>query len=142
MKTLAVRVEKQNQNGMLIANFLAKHPKVRKVFYPGLPSHPQHNLAKSQMKDFGGMVTFELAGGLAAATKVIDNFKMILNATSLGGVESLASLPVLTSHYGFSKEDLKKADVSTGMIRLSCGIEDTPDLISDLKQALNKLKSA
>ncbi len=140
MKTLAVRVEKQNQNGMLVANFLAKHPKVKGVFYPGLPSHPQHNLAKSQMKSFGGMVTFELAGGLAAATKVIDNFKLILNASSLGSVESLASLPVLTSHYGFSKEDLKKADVSTGMVRISCGIEDTVDLISDLKQALNKLK--
>ncbi|HKZ21671.1 MAG TPA: PLP-dependent transferase, partial [candidate division Zixibacteria bacterium] len=139
-KTLALRVEKQNQNGMAVAQFLQKHPKVKRVFHPGLPSHPQYNLAKSQMKSFGGMVTFELAGGLAAATKVIDNFKLILNATSLGGVESLASLPVLTSHYGFSKEDLKKADVSTGMVRISCGIEDTPDLISDLKQALNKLK--
>ena len=92
------------------------------------------------MQGFGGMITLEVGGGLKGATKVIDSFKLILNASSLGGVQSLASLPVLTSHYGFSKEDLKKADVSTGMVRLSCGIEDTPDLISDLKQALNKLK--
>lgn len=140
MKTLAVRVEKQNQNAFELAKFLAKHPKVKRVFYPGLPTHPQHNLAKSQMKGFGGMVTFEVSGGLAAATKVIDNFKLILNASSLGSVESLASLPVLTSHYGFTKEDLQKADVTSGMIRLSCGIEETPDLISDLKQTLNKLK--
>lgn len=140
MKTLAVRVEKQNQNGMAVAKFLEKNPKVKRVFYPGLPSHPQYNLAKSQMKDFGGMVTFEVGAGLKGATKVIDSFKLILNASSLGSVESLASLPILTSHYGFSKEDLKKTDVTSGMIRLSCGIEETPDLISDLKQALNKLK--
>jgi len=140
MKTLALRVEKQNQNGMAIAKFLEKHPKIKRVYYPGLPSHPQHKLAASQMQGFGGMITLEVGGGLKGATKVIDSFKLILNASSLGGVQSLASLPVLTSHYGFSKEDLKKADVSTGMVRLSCGIEDTPDLISDLKQALNKLK--
>ena len=140
MKTLAVRVEKQNQNGMAVASFLAKHPKVKRAFYPGLSSHPQHTLAKTQMRGFGGMVTFEVGGGLAAATKVVDNFKLILNASSLGSVESLASLPVLTSHYGFSKEELQKADVTSGMIRLSCGIEETPDLISDLKQALNQLK--
>ncbi len=140
MKTLAVRVEKQNQNGLALAKFLQKHPKVRKVFYPGLSSHPQHRLAKSQMKSFGGMVTFEVRGGLKAATKVIDSFKLILNAASLGGVESLASLPVLTSHYGFSKKDLKKADVREGMIRISCGIEEAQDLILDIKQALNKLK--
>ncbi len=140
MKTLAVRVEKQNQNGLTLANFLRKHPKVKKVFYPGLSSHPQHHLAKSQMDGFGGMVTFEVSGGLKAATKVIDSFKLILNAASLGGVESLASLPVLTSHYGFSPEDLKKADVTEGMIRISCGIEESQDIISDLKQALNQLK--
>jgi len=140
MKTLAVRVEKQNQNGIALAKFLEKHPKVKRVCYPGLPSHPQHKLAKSQMKGFGGMVTFEVGGGLKGATRVIDSFKLILNASSLGSVESLASLPILTSHYGFSKEDLKKADVTSGMIRLSCGIEETPDLLSDLKQALNKLK--
>lgn len=140
MKTLAVRVEKQNQNGLALAKFLEKHPKVKNVFYPGLSSHPQHGLAKSQMDGFGGMVTFEVAGGLRSATKVIDNLKLILNAASLGGVESLASLPVLTSHYSFSPEDLKKADVTEGMIRISCGIEESQDLISDLRQALNKLK--
>lgn len=139
LKTLSIRVEKQNQNGMKIAKFLSKHPKVKKVFYPGLPSHPQHQLAKSQMKGFGGMVCFEVLD-LKKAIKVMDNLKLFLNATSLGGVESLASIPVLTSHYGFSEKELKRAGVLPGMIRLSCGIEDGDDLIEDLKNALDKIK--
>lgn len=139
LKTLAIRVEKQNQNGEKISKFLSKHPKIKKVFYPGLPSHPQHQLAKSQMKGFGGMVCFEVSG-LKKAIKVMDNLKLFLNATSLGGVESLASIPVLTSHYGFSEKDLKRAGVVPGMIRLSCGIEDDEDLIEDLKKALDKIK--
>ncbi len=139
LKTLAIRVEKQNQNGEKISKFLSKHPKIKKVFYPGLPSHPQHQLAKSQMKGFGGMVCFEVLD-LKKAIKVMDNLKLFLNATSLGGVESLASIPVLTSHYGFSEKDLKRAGVVPGMIRLSCGIEDGEDLIEDLKQALDKIR--
>jgi len=138
IKTLAIRVEKQNQNGMKIAKFLSKHPRVKKVFYPGLPSHPQHKLAKSQMRGFGGMVCFEVLD-LRSATKVMDNLKLFLNATSLGGVESLASIPVLTSHYGFSEKALKRAGVVPGMVRLSCGIEDGEDLVEDLKQALTKI---
>ena len=139
LKTLAIRVERQNDNGMKVARFLSDHPKVNNVFYPGLPSHPQHKLAKSQMKGFGGMVCFDV-GGLESATKVMDNLKLFLNATSLGGVESLASIPVLTSHYGFKPEDLKRAGVTPGMVRLSCGIEDVFDLIDDLKQALDKIR--
>jgi len=139
LKTLAVRVERQNINGMKVAEFLSKHPKVRKVYYPGLPSHPQHKLAKSQMRGFGGMVCFEV-GDLKKAKKVMDNLKIFLNATSLGGVESLASIPVLTSHYGFSDRELKRAGVVPGMIRLSCGIEDGEDLVDDLKSALGKMR--
>ena len=139
LKTLAIRMERHNQNGMKIAQFLSKHPKIKKIFYPGLPSHPQYRLAKSQMKGFGGMVCFDV-GDLRKATQVMDNLKIFLNAVSLGGVESLASIPVLTSHYRNSKEDLKKADVTSGLIRLSCGIEDRDDLVADLKQALGKLK--
>ena len=92
------------------------------------------------MRGFGGMVCFEVFGGLKEAMKVVDNLKLFINATSLGGVESLASIPVLTSHYGFSQKELKKADVTPGMIRLSCGIEDAGDLMDDLAGALDKLK--
>jgi cystathionine beta-lyase/cystathionine gamma-synthase len=139
LKTLAVRVEKQNENGMKVARFLSSHPEVKKVYYPGLISHPQHKLAKSQMRGFGGMVCFDV-GDLKSAAKVMDSLQLFLNATSLGGVESLASIPVLTSHYGFKPEDLRRADVTPGMIRLSCGIEDGNDLIEDINQALDKIK--
>jgi len=138
LKTLAVRVERQNHNALKVAEFLSTHDKVNQVFYPGLPGHAQHDLAKSQMRGFGGMVCFEVKGGLESATKVIDSFKVFINATSLGGVESLACLPVLTSHYGFDETELERADVTPGMIRLSCGIEDGQDLIEDLIQALKK----
>jgi cystathionine beta-lyase/cystathionine gamma-synthase len=140
LKTLAVRVQRQNENAMKIAQYLSKHDKVIRVFYPGLPGSAQHELAKSQMRGFGGMVCFEVKDGLESATKVIDSLHLFANATSLGGVESLASLPVLTSHYGFDQDELKRADVTTGMVRLSCGIEDAEDLIGDLKQALEKIQ--
>lgn len=138
LKTLSLRVARQNQNALTLAKFLSRHPKVKRVFYPGLASHPQHILAKSQMSGFGGVICFELKGGLRAAVKVIDNFKVILNAASLGGVESLASLPIYTSHFGFSPEELKRADVTSGMIRVSCGIEEQEVLQEDLRQALAK----
>lgn len=139
LKTLAVRVERHNQNGLKVAEFLSGHNKVSQVFYPGLSSHSQHALAKSQMRGFGGMVCFEVKGGLESATRVIDSLKIFINATSLGGVESLASLPVLTSHYGFEDQELARAGVTPGMIRLSCGIEDGDDLVEDLKQGLERL---
>ena len=91
------------------------------------------------MQGFGGMICFEVRGGLKSATKVMDSLKFFINATSLGGVESLASIPVLTSHYGFGQQELEKADVTPGMIRLSCGIEDAEDLVEDLRQALEKV---
>jgi methionine-gamma-lyase len=140
LKTLAIRVQRQNENALQVARYLSGHPKVSRVFYPGLPGFAQHELAKNQMRGFTGMVCFEVKGGLEAATKVIDGFHLFANATSLGGVESLASLPVLTSHYGFEESELKRADVTDGMIRLSCGIEDAQDLIEDLKQGLEKAR--
>jgi len=139
LKTLAVRVDRQNKNALKVAEFLSEHQKVSRVFYPGLANSPHHDMAKSQMRGFGGMVCFEVEGGLDSATKVIDGFKVFVNATSLGGVESLASLPVLTSHWGFDEEELKRADVTPGMVRLSCGIEDEQDLLEDLDQALTKI---
>ena len=138
LKTLAIRVERHNQNASKVTEFLSGHPKVNRVFYPGLSTHIQHTLAKSQMKGFGGMVCFEVKGGLESATKVMDSLKLFINATSLGGVESLASIPVLTSHFGFEEEELERADVTPGMIRLSCGIEDGDDLVEDLRQALDR----
>jgi cystathionine beta-lyase/cystathionine gamma-synthase len=140
LKTLAIRVQRQNDNALQVAQYLSEHPKVSRVFYPGLPSSSQHELAKNQMRGFTGMVCFEIKGGLESATKVIDGFHLFANATSLGGVESLASLPVLTSHYGFEESELKRADVTDGMIRLSCGIEDAEDLMEDLKQGLEKAR--
>lgn len=138
LKTLGLRVERENQNAFFLAKYLLGHPKVKRVFYPGLVSHPQHRLAKSQMRGFGGVVCFEVKGGLKSAVRVIDSFKVILNAASLGGVESLASLPVYTSHYGFPAEELKRADVTPGMVRISCGIEEKEVLKEDLRQALAK----
>jgi len=139
LKTLTIRVERQNYNAMRIAQYFAKHPKIKKVYYPGLKNHPQYNLAKKQMKGFGGVVTLELED-LDSTLKVLDNLKIIKNAVSLGGVESLASIPVFSSHYGLDEEVLKKSGVTKGMLRLSCGIEDTDDLIQDLDQALKKMR--
>ena len=139
LKTLAIRVEKENQNALKMAQFLSRHPKVKKVYYPGLKDHPQHNLAKKQMKGFGGVVTLELKD-LNTTLKVLDNLKIIKNAVSLGGVESLASVPVYSSHYGLDEEMLKKSGVTKGMLRLSFGIEDTDDLIQDLSRALKKIR--
>jgi methionine-gamma-lyase len=139
LKTLPLRVEKQNQNAFGIAKFFSRHPRIRKVYYPGLKNHPQYNLAKTQMKGFGGMVTLELKDS-SSAMKLLDNVRVFKNAVSLGGVESLASIPVLSSHYGLDENMLKKCGVSQGMVRLSCGIEDTDDLIDDLDQALKKVR--
>lgn len=138
MKTLAIRVERSCSNAMKVAEFLEAHPKVRRVRYPGLKSFPHHEMAKKQMRKFGGMICFEIDGGLEKVGPVIEAMHMFIHATSLGGVESLVSIPVLTSHIAYSPEDLKRADVNDGMIRLSCGIEDAEDLIADLDNALKQ----
>jgi len=136
MKTLELRVERQCANAMALAQFLSTHPKVESVNYPGLPTDPYHQVAKSQMSAYTGMLAFTVAGGLEAARRVTDRLKLVLYAPSLGGVESVASLPVRTSHLHYSKEDLATAGVTDGMIRISCGVEAAEDLIEDLKQAL------
>ncbi len=136
MKTLALRMEQHNANALAVAHYLERQPKVLRVSYPGLASHPQHELARRQMKGFGGVVCFEVEGGLQAAGKVWDRFKLIKRASTLGGVESLALIPVLTSQWGFGKKELDRLGVREGMIRLSIGIEDLEDLLGDLSQAL------
>ncbi len=136
MKTLAVRMARHNDSARRVADWLARDPRVAGVCYPGLASHPDHAVARAQMRGFGGMVTFEAAGGYEAACRTFDRLAVIRRAASLGGVESLCSLPVLTSHYGFSDEQLADAGVTRGMVRLSVGLEHPDDLVADLDQAL------
>jgi cystathionine beta-lyase/cystathionine gamma-synthase len=129
-------MERHNSNAMAIAKFLEGHPAVSRVFYPGLPSHPDHAVAKKQMRGFGGMVTFDITSGYAGASRFFDRIDVFKRAASLGGVDSIVSLPVLTSQWGFSDAELKDAGVTRGMVRLSVGIENIDDLIADLGQAL------
>lgn len=136
IKSLEVRVERQCESALAVAKFLAKHPKVARVHYPGLISHPDHQLAKKQMKAFGGMLAFDLKGGLPAARRVCDRVRVFLLAASLGGVESLVVLPLFTSHYRLSRAELAAAGVAPGTVRVSIGLEDPRDLIEDLRQAL------
>ncbi len=136
MKTLEIRVERQCKNAMAVAKFLEKHPKVARVHYPGLPSHPDHRLAKQQMRGYGAMLAFDHKGGLAGARRFGDRIRVFLLAASLGGVESLAVLPIYTSHYNMSPAELQAAGVSPGTVRVSVGLEDPEDLIEDLRQAL------
>jgi cystathionine beta-lyase/cystathionine gamma-synthase len=136
LKTLPVRIERHNANALALATFLEADGRVTRVFYPGLPSHPDHEIARAQMSGFGGMVCFEVPGGLEGASRVFDRFRIVRRATSLGGVDSLVSLPVDTSHYNYSGEELARAGVTPGMLRLSVGLEDEADLIADLDEAL------
>jgi methionine-gamma-lyase len=136
IRTLGVRVERQCANAMAVARFLEKHSKVARVHYPGLASHPDHKLAKKQMRGFGTMLAFDLKGGLPAARRFCDRVKLFLLAASLGGVESLVILPIYSSHYNMSAEELQRANVSPGTVRVSIGLEESADLIADLKQAL------
>ena len=136
LKTLPLRIARHNSNAQVVAEFLAKDRRVSQVYYPGLPSHPDHEIAKRQMLGFGGMVCFDLDGRYDRAERVYDTLKVITRAASLGGVESLISMPVLTSQWGHSEEQLRDAGVTRGMLRLSVGLEDPADLIADLDQAL------
>ena len=136
IKTLAIRMERHAGNALKIAQFLESHPKVRKVIYPGLRSHPQHELAKRQMTGFGGIVTFFIKGGLEAARRFLERVKVFSLAESLGGVESLIEHPAIMTHASLPKEIREKIGISDELIRVSVGIENVDDLIDDLKNAL------
>ena len=136
LKTLPLRIAQHNANALAVARFLAGDQRVSQVYYPGLPSHPDHEVARRQMSGFGGMVCFDLGGEYRRAERLYDRLKVVKRAASLGGIESLVSLPVLTSQWGHSDEQLRAAGVTKGMLRLSVGLEDPADLIADLDQAL------
>lgn len=138
VKTLDVRMERHCASGMKVAAWLEKHPKIEKVFYPGLPSHPQHALAKKQMSGFGGMITAVIKGDLESSRRMLSACKVFTLAESLGGVESLIEHPAIMTHASIPKEQREALGISDGLIRLSIGIESADDLISDLDEALSK----
>lgn len=137
IKTLHVRMQRHCENGKQIAEYLVKHPKIEKVYWPGFENHPNHEIAKSQMKDFGGMISFVTKGNnFEEAIKIVEKLKVFTLAESLGGVESLAGHPASMTHASIPKEEREKTGVVDSLIRLSVGIEDVDDLIADLKQAI------
>jgi cystathionine gamma-synthase len=138
LKTFALRIERQNANAQALAEFLAAHPKVAAVHYPGLPGHPQHAIARRQMRGFGGVVSFEVAGDLDAASRVVDGCAIPSIAPSLGGVESLIEQPALMSFYELTTEERLQVGIKDNLIRYAVGIEDAADLIADLATALEK----
>lgn len=138
IKTLHVRMQRHCENGKAIAEYLAKHPKIEKVYWPGFSTHPNHEIAKKQMDDFGGMISFTTKGNnYEQAIKIVENLKIFTLAESLGGVESLAGHPASMTHASIPKEEREKTGVVDSLIRLSVGIEDIDDLIQDLAQALD-----
>jgi len=137
-KTLALRMEQHDKTGRAVAAFLEEHPKVKKVYYPGSVSHPQHALARRQQRGFGGMVSFDV-GSLAAARKVLDSVKLCTLAESLGGVETLISHPATMTHASVDEAKRERLGITDGLVRISVGIEDTDDIIADLDQALDKI---
>jgi len=137
IKTLHVRMQRHCENGRAVAEYLASHPKIEKVYWPGFESHPNHEIAKAQMKDFGGMISFVTKGNdYNEAIKIVENLKVFTLAESLGGVESLCGHPASMTHASIPKEEREKTGVVDSLIRLSVGIEDEQDLINDLKQAI------
>ncbi len=139
LRTLPIRVERQNRTAQAVAEAMRKHPKVARVLYPGLPDFPQHDLAKSQMSGFGGMLTLEIKGSGRDATTVIDALGLFIIAPSLGGPESLATQPMTTTHHGLAPDERRKRGITDSMIRFSIGMEAANDLIDDLNGALAKL---
>jgi cystathionine beta-lyase/cystathionine gamma-synthase len=135
VKTLAVRMELHDRSGRVVADFLSRHRKVKRVFYPGLPDHPQYDLAREQMTGFGAMITFE-TGSLSNAKKMLKNVRLCSLAESLGGVETLISHPATMTHAGLGEKGRKEIGLTDGMVRISVGIEDVDDIIADLDQAL------
>jgi cystathionine gamma-synthase len=136
IKTLGIRMERHNQNGLHVARWLEAHPKVQKVWYPGLESHPDYAVATQLMKGFAGVVTFTLESDLEGTIRFTDRCRIPYLAPSLGGVESLIEMPALMSYWDYSKEDREIFGITDNLVRLACGIEDTADVIADLEQAL------
>ena len=141
LKTFELRVEKQSANAMALARHFENHPNINRILYPGLRSHPDHAIAKKQMSGFGAMVLMEVKGGVKGAVHVCDTLQVAVNAMSLGGVETLVSIPVYSSHVNMSPEELRRHGVTPGMIRISVGAEGIDDLIDDFEQALKKVRS-
>jgi len=136
MRTLAVRMERHNSNGMAVAQWAEQHPGISKVHYPGLPSHPDHAHAKLVLTGFGGMVGLEVKGGTKATERLLKRLKLVTHAPSLAGVETLVSEPRLTSHKGIGADGRARIGIPDGFLRLSCGLEDAADIIGDLEQGL------
>jgi cystathionine gamma-synthase len=139
LKTLGLRMQRHNENGLAVAQWLEAQPQVRRVWYPGLPSHPDYAVATRLMQGFAGVVTFEIEGDLAAAIRFTDACRLPYIAPSLGGVESLVEMPVLMSYWDYPPEERRRYGITDSLVRLSCGIEDAADLIADLEQALAKV---
>ncbi|MGM0420070.1 MAG: methionine gamma-lyase [Bacillota bacterium] len=139
LKTLTVRMDRIVENAQQVAEFLAGHPAVEKVYYPGLPSHPQYELGKKQMKAAGGVMSFEVKGGIEAGKQLLDSLELCILAVSLGDVDTLIQHPASMTHYVVPREERLKAGITDGMIRLAVGIEDVTDIISDLKAGLDQL---
>jgi cystathionine gamma-synthase len=139
IKTLALRIARQNENAVRLAAFLAAHPKVERVHHPSLPTHPEYEIAKRQMSGFGGVVSFEIRGDLGAGSRLVDACRIPRIAPSLGGVESLIEQPALMSFYELSTEERLQVGIKDALIRYSVGVEDAEDLIADLEQALDKV---
>lgn len=140
LKTLGVRMERHCKNALEIARFLENHPLIERVYYPGLSSHPQYELAKKQMKNMGGIVSFEVKGGIKAAKQFIDSLKLIITSFSLGDPETLVQHPASMTHSSIPAEEREKFGITDGLIRLSVGLEDVSDLINDLESALEQAK--
>ena len=139
LKTLEIRMERHAANAMKVAEFLDKNPNVEKVYYPGLPNHPGHDIAKKQMKTFGGMLSFEVKGGRAAGVKLVNALKLVTVAVSLGDAETLIEHPASMTHSTYTEEELKASGIAGGLIRLSVGLENAEDIIADLEQALKAI---
>jgi methionine-gamma-lyase len=140
LRTLGLRVERHNRNGLALATFLESHKKVARVFYPGLPSHPQHELARSQMDGFTGMLSVELLGGYAAADRLISSLRLATRAASLGGFETLVVHPASMWSLQLARETRESTGINDGLVRISVGIEDEADLIADFEQALDSIE--
>jgi len=139
LKTLGLRVARHNENGQRVADWLEAHSKIDRVWYPGLRSHPDYRIASSQMRGFGGVVSFEVSGASDVASQFVDSVQIPYIAPSLGGVESLIEQPAIMSYYDLEPEERAELGITDNLVRLSVGIEDSEDLIEDLSQSLDKI---